>query len=85
MRTVDCVDPSSRQQTADQIAEANSLQQAQMADDETQEMNEESKKDREDAEQAKALNAVTDNVSSSSGRLYAAVSFCGQSALLLGA
>jgi hypothetical protein len=56
-----------------------------MADDETQEMNEESKKDREDAEQAKALNAVTDNVSSSSGRLYAAVSFCGQSALLLGA
>lgn len=55
-----------------------------MADDETQEMNEESKKDREDAEQAKALNAVTDNVSSS-GRLYAAVSFCGQSALLLGA
>ena len=57
----------------DQIAKANSLKQAHMADDETQEINEESKKDREDAEQAKALNAVTDNESSSSGRLYAAV------------
>ncbi len=37
-----------------------------MADDETLEITEEAKKDREEAEQAKALNAVTDNVSSSS-------------------
>lgn len=36
-----------------------------MADDEALEITEETKKDREEAEQAKALNAVTDNVSSS--------------------
>lgn len=36
-----------------------------MADDEALEFNEDSKKDREEAEQSKALNAVTDNVSSS--------------------
>jgi hypothetical protein len=38
-----------------------------MADDEALEIDEHSKKDREEAEQAKALNAVTDNVSSSRG------------------
>ena len=37
-----------------------------MADDEALEITEETNKDREGAEQAKALNAVTDNVSSNS-------------------